>query len=141
MEILINSLADLDKQIPLLAETLAGRRKIALIGDLGAGKTTLVQAFCRWLGVKDTATSPTFSLINEYVYQDKTGQTALVHHLDLYRLNSAQEAFDIGIEEILYDPWYCFIEWPQVVEAMLPEDCVKIQVDILSKTSRRLLIL
>lgn len=141
VEILINGLAELDAQMPVLAETLNGRRKIALYGNLGAGKTTLVQAFCRWLGVEDSPTSPTFSLINEYGYRDSDDQPALVHHIDLYRLNSAQEAFDIGIEEILYDPWYCFIEWPQIIEPLLPEETVKIQLDILSETARRLLIL
>ncbi|TNE53988.1 MAG: tRNA (adenosine(37)-N6)-threonylcarbamoyltransferase complex ATPase subunit type 1 TsaE [Bacteroidetes bacterium] len=141
MEILIHSLSELDDAMPVLADALGSRRKIALYGNLGAGKTTLVQAFCRWLGVEDTPTSPTFSLINEYGYRDTDGKLALVHHLDLYRLKNEQEAFDIGIEEVLYDPWYCFIEWPQVVEAMLPEETVKIQLDILSETARRLLIL
>ena len=141
MEILVHSLAELDDAMPRLAGILDARRKIALYGDLGTGKTTLVQAFCRWLGVEDNATSPTFSLVNEYRYLDTDGNPALVHHLDLYRLNSAQEALDIGIDELLYDPWYCFIEWPQLIEAFLPEDAVKIQLDILSETARRLLIL
>ena len=141
MEILVHSLAELDDAMPRLAGILDARRKIALYGDLGAGKTTLVQAFCRWLGVEDNATSPTFSLVNEYRYLDTDGNPALVHHLDLYRLNSAQEALDIGIDELLYDPWHCFIEWPQLIEALLPEDAVKIQLDILSETARRLLIL
>ena len=141
VEILVHSLSDLAAAIPKLAETLGGRRKVALYGDLGAGKTTLVQAYCRWLGVDDTVTSPTFSLINQYRYLGAEGKQALVHHLDLYRLKNEQEAFDIGIEDILYDPWYCFIEWPQVIEAMLPEDTVKIQLDIMSDSARRLLIL
>lgn len=141
MEILIHSLSELDEAIPALVDALGARRKIALYGDLGAGKTTLVQAFCRWLGVEDTPTSPTFSLINEYGYRDAEGRLALVHHLDLYRLKNAGEAFDIGLEEILYDPWYCFIEWPQVVEAMLPDDAAKIQLDILSESTRRILLL
>ena len=141
MEILINSLAELDDAIPQLADILGPRRKVALYGDLGAGKTTLVQAFCRWLGVEELATSPTFSLINEYGYSDAEGIPALVHHLDLYRLKSTREALDIGIEELLYDPWYCFIEWPQIIESLLPEDTAKIQLDILSASARRMLIL
>lgn len=141
MEILIDNLAGLDAQVPVLADALGGRRKIALYGSLGSGKTTLVQAFCRWLGVDDNPTSPTFSLINEYGYRDAANQAALVHHLDLYRLNTVQEAFDIGIEEILDDPWYCFIEWPQLIEHILPADTAKIQLEILSETARRLLIL
>lgn len=141
MEILVHSLAELDDAMPRLTEILGARRKVALYGNLGAGKTTLVQAFCRWLGVEDNATSPTFSLVNEYRYLDDAGEPALVHHLDLYRLNSPQEALDAGIGELLYDPWYCFIEWPQLIEPFLPEDAVKIQLDILSETARRLLIL
>jgi len=141
VEILVHSLAELDDVIPRLAEILGARRKVALYGDLGAGKTTLVQAFCRWLGAADTATSPTFSLVNEYGYLDDDGSPALVHHLDLYRLNSAQEALDTGIGELLYDPWYCFIEWPQLIEPYLPPDSAKIQLDILSETARRMLIL
>lgn len=141
MEILVQSLAELDDAMPRLAEMLGERRKIALYGDLGAGKTTLVQAFCRWLGVEDTPTSPTFSLVNEYAYTDVDGGPALVHHLDLYRLNSTREALDAGVGELLDDPWYCFIEWPQIIELYLPADAVKIQLDILSETARRLLIL
>ena len=141
MELLIPSLSALDAAIPALADALGNRRKVALFGDLGAGKTTLVQAFCRWLHAEDTPTSPTFSIVNVYRYLDATGAPAFVHHLDLYRLKNTDEALDIGIEEILYDPWYCFIEWPQVVESLLPADAAKIHIDILSETSRRLLIL
>ncbi|MBL7797828.1 MAG: tRNA (adenosine(37)-N6)-threonylcarbamoyltransferase complex ATPase subunit type 1 TsaE [Saprospiraceae bacterium] len=141
MEFFLNTPSALDASMPALADALGSRRKIALYGDLGAGKTTLVQAFCRFLGVEDSPASPTFSLVNEYAYRDAAGNTALVHHLDLYRLKNIEEALDIGIEEILYDPWYCFIEWPQVIEPLLPDDAVKIQIDILSETDRRLLLL
>ena len=141
MEIFVSQRTDLDSAIPALVEMLGSRRKIALYGELGAGKTSLVQAFCHWLGVPDAPTSPSFSLINEYEYLDAEGMPAFVHHLDLYRLNSVPEALDIGIEDLLYDPWYCFIEWPQLIDALLPEDTAKIQIDILSETARRLLIL
>lgn len=127
--------------MPLLADALGLRRKVLLYGSLGAGKTALVQAFCRWLGVEEGATSPTFSLVNEYTYLNSEGGPALFHHLDLYRLKSEKEALDIGIEELLDDPWYCFIEWPQLVESLAPDDAAKIHIDILSETSRRLLIL
>lgn len=141
MEILVHNLAELEEAIPRIADALGQRRKVALYGGLGAGKTTLVQAFCRWLGVADTPTSPTFALVHEYGFQDAAGNPALVHHLDLYRLKSAQEALDIGVEELLDDPWYCFMEWPQVIEPLLPENVAKIQLDIWSETARRLLIL
>ena len=141
MEITIHSLPELDACIPRVLEARAGRRKIALYGDMGAGKTTFVKAFCRHLGVREMTASPTFSLVNQYSYTEKDGSAALFYHLDLYRLKSLQEALDIGIEDLLYDPWYCIIEWPQLAEPLLPEDAAKIQIEITGKTSRRLLIL
>lgn len=141
MEILIHSLPELDTCIPLVLEALTGRRKIALYGDMGAGKTTFVKAFCRHLGVRGTTASPTFSLVNQYSYTEKDGSSALFYHLDLYRLKSLQEALDIGIEDLLYDPWYCIIEWPQLAEPLLPEDVAKIQIEITGETARRILIL
>jgi len=141
MEIVVHSLPELDACIPQVLAALAGRRKIALYGEMGAGKTTFVKAFCRHLGVKETTASPTFSLVNQYSYTEKDGSTALVYHLDLYRLKSLQEALDIGIEDLLYDPWYCIIEWPQLAEPLLPEDAAKIQIEITGETARRILIL
>ncbi|MEI6409770.1 MAG: tRNA (adenosine(37)-N6)-threonylcarbamoyltransferase complex ATPase subunit type 1 TsaE [Bacteroidota bacterium] len=133
--------ADLEAAMPKLKDAIGIRRKVALYGDMGAGKTTLVNAFCIFLGVKDHTSSPTFSLINEYRYVDADGMPSFVHHLDLYRLNRIEELLDIGVEELLDDPWYCFIEWPQLAEPLLPPDTVKIQLEILSETARRVLIL
>lgn len=141
MELTINSLSELDAAIPRVLEGLAGRRKIALYGDMGAGKTTFVGAFCRYLGVQSNTASPTFSLVNQYRYPEKDGSTAFFHHLDLYRLRSVQEALDIGIEDLLYDPWYCVVEWPQLAEPLFPEGSAKIQIEITGETSRRILIL
>ena len=141
MELLIHSLAELDACIPQVLEALAERRKIALYGDMGAGKTTFVNAFCRYLGVRGNTASPTFSLVNQYRYALPDGSEALFHHLDLYRLRSVQEALDIGLEDLLYDPWYCMIEWPQLAEPLLPEDSAKIQIEITGESSRRILIL
>ncbi|MCW5923189.1 MAG: tRNA (adenosine(37)-N6)-threonylcarbamoyltransferase complex ATPase subunit type 1 TsaE [Saprospiraceae bacterium] len=141
LEIIAHSLSELDASIPHVIEALAGRRKIALYGEMGAGKTTFVKAFCRHLGVRETTASPTFSLVNEYSYTEKDGSKALFHHLDLYRLQSPQEALDIGIEDLLNDPWYCLVEWPQLAERLFPDDGAKIQIEITGETSRRLLIL
>lgn len=141
MQVDVHDPADLPAIIPQILEGLAGRRKIALYGEMGAGKTTFVKAFCAYLGVEGHTASPTFSLVNEYQYRITDGSTALFHHLDLYRLRNAGEAFDIGLEDLLYDPWYCVIEWPQMVESMLPDDTAKIYIEILGETSRRILIL
>ncbi|MFN0036461.1 MAG: tRNA (adenosine(37)-N6)-threonylcarbamoyltransferase complex ATPase subunit type 1 TsaE [Saprospiraceae bacterium] len=138
MEILIRSLSELDACIPRLLAALAGRRKIALYGDMGAGKTTLVKAICQYLGVRENTASPTFSLVNQYSYAEADGSEALFHHLDLYRLRSAQEAFDIGLDDLLYDPWYCVIEWPQLAEHLLPDDTVRVEIEILGETERRI---
>ncbi len=127
--------------IPAILEGLAERRKIALYGEMGAGKTTFVKAFCQHLGVEGSTASPTFSLVNQYNYTLPDGSKALFHHLDLYRLRNASEAFDIGLEDLLYDPWYCVIEWPQIVESMLPDNTAKINIEIIGETSRRILIL
>ena len=141
MELQLSSPADLLPAMPSLLKALAGRRKIALYGDMGAGKTTLVKALCQHLGVQGTTASPTFSLINEYRYQAADGSEALFHHLDLYRLKNVQEAFDIGIEDLLYDPWYCVVEWPQIAEGLFPDTAAKIHLEIKGETSRRILIL
>lgn len=142
VEMIISSVAEWPtKGLPWLMNALAGRRKIALYGDMGAGKTTLVKTFCEYLGVTENTASPTFSLINQYSYPLENGATALFHHLDLYRLRTAQEAFDIGIEDLFYDPWYCFIEWPQLIENLLPPEAVRIQLEVVEENVRRLLIL
>jgi tRNA threonylcarbamoyladenosine biosynthesis protein TsaE len=136
LEIVVRSPAELEMAAPRVLEALGTRRKVALYGPMGAGKTTLVSAICQWLGAGEQAASPTFSLINEYRYTDKNGATALVHHLDLYRLQSENELYDIGITEVLDDPWYCFIEWPQLAENWLPDDAASIFIEVLDDQTR-----
>ncbi|MEZ4926718.1 MAG: tRNA (adenosine(37)-N6)-threonylcarbamoyltransferase complex ATPase subunit type 1 TsaE [Saprospiraceae bacterium] len=120
---------------------LKGRKKVAVIGDMGAGKTTLIKAFCQHLGVHGNISSPTYSLVNDYDYKDENGQPSVIHHLDLYRLNKMEEALDIGIEELLDDPYYTFIEWPQLVESILPPDTAQIIIEITGETTRKIRIL
>lgn len=141
MEWILKSPEDLPALVPELLKSLQGSRKIALYGPMGAGKTTLVKAICEYLGVQGNTASPTFSLVNQYSYQNPDGSEAFFHHLDLYRLQSAQEAFDIGLEDLLYDPWYCVIEWPQLAENLLPDDAVRLEIEILGETERRIRIL
>lgn len=121
-------------------DALNGRKKVALYGEMGAGKTTLVQAVCRHLGVEEPATSPTYSLVNEYAYRDSDGKENTVHHIDLYRLRDTREALDIGIEDMLHDSSYCFVEWPQIIEGMLPESVAKITIEVTGPRSRKIII-
>lgn len=136
MKFLITDPAALPGLMPQVLEALQGRRKVALYGEMGAGKTTFVRAFCQYLGVEGNPSSPTYSLVNEYAYPMPDGSTALLHHLDLYRLNQLREALDIGIEELLDDPWYCFIEWPELVEELLGDDAVRMRLEIVGEGER-----
>ena len=142
MEMIIPSAGEMDKAAEMLLRRYPGPRVFTLTGDLGAGKTTLVQAYCARLGVHEPVTSPTFALANEYRYCDpETGQEKTVYHLDLYRLHTLEEALDIGILEYLDSGCPCFVEWPQLIEPLLPPDTVRIKLEILPDSSRKILFL
>jgi tRNA threonylcarbamoyladenosine biosynthesis protein TsaE len=100
----------------------SGKKVFTFGGELGTGKTTLIKAICEVLGVTEKATSPTFAIVNEY-----TGVNH-IFHLDLYRLRSLNEAIEIGIDEYLYSNNYCFIEWPELIIDLLPDETVMIKI-------------
>jgi tRNA threonylcarbamoyladenosine biosynthesis protein TsaE len=104
-------------------------------GCLGSGKTTLIKSLCRLLKIKDEVVSPTYSLVNEYV-SELVGD---LYHFDFYRLNNIKEVIDIGFEEYLYSGHYCFIEWPNLVYPILPENIFAINISILTTNDFRLL--
>ena len=141
MEIVISSLDELDKGVQILLQYLGHKRILAFSGEIGAGKTTFIQSFCQHLGVQEPVTSPTFSLVNEYTYEDEQGESRCIYHMDLYRLKRMEEALDFGIEEYLYDDSYCLIEWPEIIEELLPEDTVRINLQIVNDSARKMLIL
>jgi len=123
LDIVCESEADLPKASQQLID-FAGELKVWLfVGDLGAGKTTLIKQICKQLGVVDQVSSPTFSIINEYLVESKP-----LYHFDFYRLNSRDEAMQIGVIEYFDSGNYCFIEWPQKVEQILPEEFMLIQI-------------
>ena len=97
---------------------------LAFYGEMGAGKTTLIKAICQELGVKENVSSPTFSLVNEYV--TKSGD--VIYHFDFYRINTTSEAFDLGYEEYFYSGNLCLIEWPEKIEQLLPKRHTKIHI-------------
>ncbi|MCU0432345.1 MAG: tRNA (adenosine(37)-N6)-threonylcarbamoyltransferase complex ATPase subunit type 1 TsaE [Bacteroidia bacterium] len=120
------------EQLPDAAKALLDAfpqaRVFAFHGQLGAGKTTLIKALCIALGVKDHTSSPSFALVN--TYESAHGP---VHHYDLYRLRNAQEAFDAGLEEAVWSGEFCFIEWPERAEELLPEDGVNVFLEIVGE--------
>ena len=141
-EIIVNSLADWDSVAASLLEYAGSVRKFVLQGEIGAGKTTLVQAFARQLGVNQAVTSPTFSLLNEYSYSDpNSGRQKKVYHLDLYRLKNTEEALDIGIQDYLNNDAYCFIEWPELIQSLLYMDLIVIKIMVNQDTTRKILFL
>ena len=103
-----------------------GNRKIfAFYGKMGAGKTTFIKAICEELGVEDVITSPTFAIVNEY-RSETTMQ--LIYHFDFYRIKKLEEVYDMGYEDYFYSGALCFMEWPELIEELLPEDVVKVTI-------------
>lgn len=117
-------------------EGIGNRRLFALQGPMGAGKTTLIAEICRVLGVADDTGSPTFSIVNEYV----TPEGNPVYHFDFYRIDSPQDALDIGAEEYFYSGDICLMEWPEKVEDILPEETVYVVLRVNDDGSRTLIM-
>jgi len=129
---LVSTHSDISKIAHQILELTPDHKKFFLTGDLGAGKTTLVQSIAKLLGVSEQVTSPTFSLINEY-----DGKDYQIWHLDLYRLKSLEEAIQLNIEEYLDDENYCFIEWPKIIEPLIPDKIVYIRIQVIDNLTRK----
>jgi len=100
-------------------------RIFAFYAAMGAGKTTFIKALCRELGSVDNITSPTFALINEY----STDKGSLIYHFDFYRIKKLEEAYDLGYEDYIYSGNYCFIEWPEMIQSLLPEGIIEVKME------------
>ncbi len=124
--IVINSVTEISYAAKQLVQLFGDAKIIAFSGAMAAGKTTLIKAICEELGVKETISSPTFSLVNEY--HTSSGQT--IYHFDFYRINSINEAYDIGYEDYFYSGNYCFIEWPEKITELLPPDNLKVNITV-----------
>ena len=105
---------------------MAGHTVFAFYGKMGAGKTTFIKAVCEAMGVTDVITSPTFAIVNEYSLPHDGGR---VFHFDCYRIKRIEELFDLGYEDYFYSGCPCFIEWPELIEELLPDDAVRVAIE------------
>ena len=129
------TLNEIDQTAEWLLQQMGNSKVVALTGNMGAGKTTLISAVCRQLGVTEATSSPTFSIINEYSYQDN-GVEKSFFHIDLYRLKDEQEAMNAGVEDCIYSGDYCFVEWPEKAPALFPPDTIKLHLQTEGDTNR-----
>ena len=127
MEIKIQSLESIHEAAREFIAAMGDNTVFALYGKMGAGKTTFVKALCEELGVSDVISSPTFAIVNEY-RSDETGE--LIYHFDFYRIKKLSEEYDMGYEDYFYSGNLCFLEWPELIEELLPEDCTKVTITV-----------
>ena len=135
MEIKIQSLEHIHEAAREFIAATGDNTVFALYGKMGAGKTTFIKALCQELGVEDVVTSPTFAVINEY-RSDIAGE--LIYHFDFYRIKKLEEVYDMGYEDYFYSGALCFIEWPELVEELLPGNTIKVTIEELEDGSRKL---
>lgn len=126
MKIVIRNIKELPEAVKILLKHTGKNRLLAFFGSMGSGKTTIIKAVCKSLGATDSVTSPTFTLVNEY----KTADGNSLYHLDLFRIKKRDEVFDFGIEEYFSSGSFCFMEWPELIEDILPPETVKIKITV-----------
>lgn len=125
MEIRINSLDTIHEAAKDFIKGMGDGKVFAFYGKMGAGKTTFIKALCEVLGVKDVITSPTFAIINEYT----DGNDNPIYHFDFYRIKKLEEVYDMGYEDYFYSGNLCLLEWPELVEDILPENVIKVTIE------------
>ena len=135
MEIIF-TLAEINRAVAQFTALTIGYKVFALHGDMGAGKTTFVNAICQSAGVTDNISSPTFSIINQYT----TNKGKAIYHIDLYRLKNEEEAVQAGVEDCLYSGNTCFVEWPEQASGIFPEKTLHITISTIDMNSRKLRI-
>lgn len=132
MKIQIQSLDQIHEAARQFIEVMGDNTVFALYGKMGAGKTTFVKAVCEELGVTDVINSPTFAIVNEY--RSDTGE--LIYHFDFYRIKKLDEVYDMGYEDYFYSGALCFIEWPELIDDLLPGNTIKVTIEELEDGSR-----
>ena len=126
MEIKIQSLESIHEAAKQFVAEMGDNTVFAFYGKMGVGKTTFIKAVCEALGVEDVITSPTFAIVNEY---RSTIADELIYHFDFYRIKKLSEVYDMGYEDYFFSGAVCFIEWPELIEELLPGDAVKVKIE------------
>ena len=128
------SLNNIEEAAKTFLQQLGERKVVAFYGSMGAGKTTFIKAICNVLGVTDAVNSPTFAIVNEYLAADGSN----IYHFDFYRIKKLEEAYDIGYENYFYSGNLCLIEWPELIEELLPDDAVRVHITETADGAREL---
>lgn len=136
MQIRIDSIQQIREAARQFINGIGQHTVFAFYGKMGAGKTTFIKAVCEELGVTDVITSPTFAIVNEYSLPNGGRSEGALYHFDFYRIKRIEEVYDMGYEDYFYSGALCFIEWPELVEELLPDDAVKVYITINSDGSR-----
>lgn len=133
MKIIVNCISELKSVALQLIQYKKNKNIICFYGEMGVGKTTFIKEICKNLLVDDNVSSPTFSIVNQY----KTKENKIIYHFDFYRLETVEEAYDLGYEEYFFQNDLCLIEWPEKIEGLIPEDIIKV---ILTKKGEQRII-
>lgn len=135
-EIIIQDVEHISQAAKEFVSIVGNRRVFSFDGKMGAGKTTFIKAICQELNVQDNVCSPTFAICNVY-FSETEGE---VYHFDFYRLDSEEQAFDIGVEENFYSGQWCFIEWGDNIKDLIPEDCTYVRIEEMENKKRRIIL-
>ncbi len=125
MEIKINNINEISEAAKLFIKNINENKIFAFYGKMGVGKTTFIEAICKELGVEDVMTSPTFAIVNEYT----DGKQNPIYHFDFYRIKKIEEVYDIGYEDYFFSGNLCFLEWPELIEEILPDNTLKVYME------------